>query len=72
MDKIKIETSFIKLDQLLKYADVTANGTDAKYLITNGYVTYNGKVEIRRGKKVYPGDKIRIIYEDADIELVVE
>ena len=72
MDIIQIETPFIKLDQLLKYADVTENGTDAKFLITNGYVSYNGEVELRRGKKVYPGDKVRIVYEDADIELIVE
>ncbi len=72
MDIIKIETPFIKLDQLLKYADVTQNGADAKFLITNGYVSYNGEVEVRRGKKVYPGDKVSIVYEDADIELLVE
>ena len=72
MDIIKINTPFIKLDQLLKYADVTENGTDAKFLISNGFVNYNGEVEIRRGKKVYPGDIVRIIYEEADIELKVE
>ena len=72
MDIIKIETPFIKLDQLLKYADVTENGTDAKFLITNGYVSYNGEVEIRRGKKIYPGDIVKIVYEDANIELKVE
>ena len=72
MDIIKIETPFIKLDQLLKYADVTENGTDAKFLILNGYVSYNGEVEIRRGKKVYPGDIVTIVYEDADIKLKAE
>ena len=60
------------MDQLLKYADVTENGTDAKFLITNGYVSYNGEVEIRRGKKIYPGDIVKIVYEDANIELKVE
>ncbi len=72
MDIVRIETPFIKLDQLLKYADVTQNGTDAKFLIKNGYVSYNGEKEVRRGKKVYPGDKVRIVYEDADIKLLVE
>ena len=52
MDIIKINTPFIKLDQLLKYAQVTENGTDAKYLIANGFVNYNGEIETRRGKKV--------------------
>lgn len=72
MEKININTPFIKLDQLLKYANVTQNGTDAKYLISNGFVYYNGEIEVRRGKKIYPGDFVRIIYENEDIELFVE
>ena len=72
MEKININTPFIKLDQLLKYANVTKNGTDAKYLISNGFVYYNGEIEVRRGKKIYPGDIVRIIYENEDIELFVE
>lgn len=72
MEKININTPFIKLDQLLKYANVTQNGTDAKYLISNGFVYYNGEIEVRRGKKIYPGDIVRIIYENEDIELFVE
>ncbi len=72
MDIIKIETPFIKLDQLLKYANITQNGADAKFIITNGYVYYNGEVEKRRGKKVFPGDKVKILYQDEDIEMIVE
>jgi len=72
MEKIKISTEFIKLDQLLKFANITENGADAKYLIVNGYVCVNGEVEERRGKKIYPGDKVLIEFEEDRFELKVE
>lgn len=72
MEIIKINTEFIKLDQLLKFANITENGADAKYLITNGYVSLNGSVEERRGKKIYDGDIVEINYEDSSFVLKVE
>ncbi len=72
MEIIKINTEFIKLDQLLKFANITENGADAKYLITNGYVKLNSNTEIRRGKKIYDGDIIEINYEDSSFVLKVE
>ncbi len=71
MEIIKINTEFIKLDQLLKFANITENGADAKFLITNGYVTLNGETEIRRGKKIYDGDEIEIEYDGAKFALKV-
>ena len=49
---------FIKLGQLLKKAGMVGSGADAKFVIEEGQVFYNGEVETRRGKKVYPGDKV--------------
>ena len=72
MEKIKISTEFIKLDQLLKFANITENGGDAKYLIVNGYVSLNGEVEKRRGKKVFPGDVVLIEFENDRFTLKVE
>ncbi|MBQ7901978.1 MAG: RNA-binding S4 domain-containing protein [Clostridia bacterium] len=71
MDKIQITTPFIKLDQFLKFSDVVENGGDAKYIITLGCVSVNGEAEVRRGRKLYPGDVVHVVYEDADIELAV-
>ena len=71
MENIAISTEFIKLDQLLKFANIVENGADAKFLITNGYVTLNGETEIRRGKKIYSGDIVRIDYEGAKYALKV-
>ena len=72
MEKIKISTEFIKLDQLLKFANITENGGDAKYLIVNGYFSLNGEVEKRRGKKVFPGDVVLIEFENDRFTLKVE
>lgn len=58
MHEVKISSEFIKLDQFLKWTGVAESGVDAKYLITEGMVKVNGEVEIRRGKKLYPGDTV--------------
>ena len=71
MENIKINTPFIKLDQLLKFSNITENGADAKFLITEGYVKLNGETEIRRGKKIYPKDIVKIEYEGQAFEILV-
>ena len=71
MEKIYITTPYITLGQLLKFADVVEDGIDAKILINEGYVKYNGNIEKRRGKKVYNGDEVVIEYEGQKIELKV-
>lgn len=57
--KQPIETEYIKLDSFLKMISVVSSGGEAKIIISEGGVTVNGAVEIRRGRKLYPGDLIR-------------
>lgn len=71
MEIIKINTPFIKLQQLLKYADVVSDGTDARILIVDRFVSVNGEVEVRRGRKIYPDDEILISYDNQNICLKV-
>ena len=59
MKTVKIETPFIKLDSLLKLADLVSSGGEAKMLIQDGQVLVNGEVCTQRGKKLYPGDTFR-------------
>jgi len=68
LEKIKITTEFIKLDQLLKLASLAGSGSDAKHFITEGMVKVNGEVEIRRGKKIRVGDIIE--FEGNKIEVI--
>lgn len=68
LEKIKINTEFIKLDQLLKWASLASSGVEAKIFILEGYVKVNGEVEVRRGKKIYPGDIVEFNGEKMIIE----
>ena len=52
---VEINTEFIKLDQLLKWANFTASGVESKMFILNGEVKVNVEIETRRGKKIYDG-----------------
>ena len=63
IEKIAINTEFIKLDQLLKWANLTGSGVEAKIFIQNGEVKVNGVVETRRGKKIYDGDIVEFAGE---------
>ena len=58
----------IKLDQFLKLKGVVRSGGEAKHLIRSGAVQVNGQVETRRGRKLAPGDVVRV----GDREWVVE
>ena len=60
---VKISTEYIKLGQFLKFSGIIVNGGEAKELLENGLVLVNNKVEIARGKKLYPGD---IVYFDGE------
>ena len=58
MKVIHIETEYIKLQDLLKFAAAVSTGGEAKILIQEGDVTVNGEVCTMRGKKLHPGDKV--------------
>ena len=53
-----LNSEYIKLDQLLKAADIVSTGGEAKMLILNGNIFVNGEVETRRGKKIYKGYEV--------------
>jgi len=57
---ISIKTPFIKLDALLKFADIVQSGGEAKLLIQEGAVSVNGEICQMRGKKCYPGDAVTV------------
>lgn len=56
--EIKINTPFIKLDQLLKFSGMVSTGGEAKEVILSGLVKVNGEACLMRGKKIYPGDEV--------------
>ena len=66
--KVKINTEFIKLDALLKFASMVGSGGEAKNLIQNGEVIVNGEVCTMRGKKIRPGDKVSLGGDEVTVE----
>ena len=60
MEKVKISTEFIKLDQFLKWLAVVDSGSQAKQVILDGKVKVNDEVETRRGRKIYPEYKVEV------------
>ncbi|MGL5054321.1 MAG: S4 domain-containing protein YaaA [Fusobacteriaceae bacterium] len=64
MNIITIKTDFIKLDQFLKWVGIVDSGVDAKYFIQEGLVLVNGEPELRRGRKLYPEDKVK--FQDSE------
>jgi ribosome-associated protein len=55
---MKIDTDYIKLDSFLKAVNLVSSGGEAKLLISDGGIKVNGEVEQRRGRKLYPGDRV--------------
>lgn len=64
---IFIDTEFIKLQDLLKFAGLVETGGQAKILIQDGYVTVNGEICTMRGKKIRNGDIV--ILDDDTLEV---
>jgi ribosome-associated protein len=56
----KITTEYITLQQFLKFAGITSTGGEAKEMILSETVTVNGEMENRRGRKLYPGDQVKV------------
>ena len=66
--EIRIKDDFIKLGQAMKLADFVSDGVQAKYMIVEGKVKVNGEQELRRGRKLYPGDSF--VFEGKEVKVV--
>ncbi len=67
MKEIIIKTEYITLGQFLKHISLVSSGGEVKFFLKNNKVFVNSENENRRGKKLYPGDKITILNEDYKI-----
>ncbi len=63
-----ITTSYIELDKLLKRENITASGGEARWMIGEGLVRVNGEPELRKRRKLYPGDVVQV--QDVAIRIV--
>jgi ribosome-associated protein len=55
---IEISEEPTELYKILKFGNLVASGGEAKFVISEGHVSVNGKVETRKRKKIFSGDVI--------------
>jgi ribosome-associated protein len=66
------EPSEIRLDQFLKLRGLADTGGQAKVLIQMGDVRVNGQIEMRRRRKLRPGDVIQLGQVQVEVDPVPE
>ena len=61
-EEIHLKTPHITLGQLLKIADLVSSGGQARWFLEEyaDDILVNGEHDNRRGRKLYPGDKVEI------------
>ena len=55
---VKIKKAPVELYKILKFENLTSSGGEAKYMILDGFVKVNGRIETQKRKKIYPDDII--------------
>jgi len=70
MREIEISEEPIELYKILKLANMVDSGGEAKYVISEGQVIVNGKVETRKRKKIFSGDVVE--FEQMKIRIQVK
>ncbi len=53
-----INNESIELFKILKIQDLASTGGHAKFIIAEGLVQVNGKIETRKRKKIFNGDVV--------------
>lgn len=69
MNRITIDTEFIRLDSLLKLSGTAQTGGHAKLMIQGGEVKVNGEVCLMRGKKMRKGDSFSVGNEQYEVDV---
>lgn len=60
MKQIEISTEYITLGAFLKLSDCISTGGQAKFFLQENQVLINNEPDARRGRKLYPGDKVEV------------
>ena len=60
MEKVKIETEMIQLDQFLKWASILQSGGETRFLLDEQRIFVNGELCSAKRKKLHAGDIVEI------------
>ncbi len=55
---VAINREPVELYKILKFENLVLSGGEAKYVISDGMVRVNGKIETRKRKKIFSGDYV--------------
>jgi len=66
--ELRPNDEFIELIKLLKIKAIAQTGGHAKMIVEDGLVMVNGEQELRKRRKLRPGDIVQ--YEDNRIEII--
>jgi len=69
MRDVTISSEPDELYKLLKFESLVGSGGEAKYVISEGLVRLNGKVEIQKRKKIVSGEVVEFNGESMRIGL---
>ena len=69
MRKVEILKEPIELYKILKFESMVSIGGEAKFVIAEGQVLVNGKIETRKRKKIVSGDIVEFGKEKIRIQL---
>ena len=58
--ELRQDEPYITLGVLLKVTKVISTGGEAKFFLNENEVLVNGEKENRRGRKLYPEDKVEV------------
>ena len=67
MRELKLKGDYITLGQLLKAEELVEDGAEAKERIKAGEAVVNGEADVRRGRKLYPGDVVSFDGEEIKV-----
>jgi ribosome-associated protein len=70
MRVVEIEKEPIELYKILKFESMVQSGGEAKFVIAEGLVRVNGRVETRKSKKIFSGDIIE--FEEETIRIITK
>lgn len=69
MREVEINKEPVELYKLLKFESLASSGGEAKFFISEGLVTVNGKVETQKRKKLLDGDIVEFQQEKLRLKL---
>ena len=69
MREFEILEEPIELYKILKFENLVNSGGEAKFLISEGLVLVNGKIETRKRKKIFSGDVVEFGEEKICVQI---